>query len=278
MAGLPPSSAPSAKALRQAKGLQLRRRLAAFGLLAAGLGVVLAVASVVGVRQGWMSYRLGEGLVFALLSPGFAILGAALGLLTLAFAAAVQPRRGFKRGGIALLLGVVTAGAVAALSATPKDAPPVHEVATDWREPLTPSPGLVALRGPSANPIEQAPAVSEGPVQGGFLGRLVAEVNAKTCPAAMPATVLGGPDAAYAKAKAALANQGLVVVTDAPTEGRLEAVAVRGLFAQKDDVIVRIRSEGAGSRIDFRSIARDDASDGGVNCARLTKLRAAVAN
>ena len=265
----------SGREQRSAKLTRFRSRLGGLGVLASVLAVAAAVAAVVGVRQGWLSYSLGKTGLFALVSPALALIGVVLGLLTLALAL-VKPRRGLKRGAVATLLGLLTVAIVATLAATPHDAPPVHEVATDWRDPLMPSAGLVALRGPQANPIEEAPAAPEGP-RGGVLGRLVAEINAKTCPAAAPATVLGTPEAAYARAKAALQAEKLAVVTDDPATGRLEAVAVRGLFAQKDDVIVRVRAEGAGARIDFRSISRDGAVDDGANCARITRLRAAVA-
>lgn len=265
-----PSEAP-----RLAKAIALRRRLGWLGVLAAVGALAVAVIAVIGVRQGWLSYAAGRGVLYALITPGLALLAVVLGVLTLAFALIASPRRGFRRGAFALLVGGVTFWGAAQLNAQNRDAPPVHEAATDWRDPLMPSPGLLKLRGDHANPIEMAPALPEGPQ--GVLGRPVAEVNAKTCPAAVPATVLGGIGAAYAKAKAALSADKMAIVTDDPATGRLEATAARGLFAQKDDVIVRVRAEGAGSRIDFRSIARDGATDGGANCARLGKLRSAVA-
>ena len=110
-----------------------------------------------------------------------------------------------------------------------------------------------------------------------MLGRPVAEVNAETCKAAVPATLMTTPQDAYAKAKAAVLAEKMALVTDNPAAGQIEATATRGLFGVHDDVIVRVRQEGAGARIDIRSAARVGATDGGANCERLTKLRAAMA-
>ena len=271
----PHSTTDPPSGVRRGKAVVLRRRLGWLGVLSAVAALATAVIAVVGVRQGWLAYAMGRGVLYSLLTPGLALIAVVLGLLTLIFAAVLSPRHGFRRGGFALLVGAITFWGAAQLNTQRRDAPPVHEASTDWRDPLTPSEGLLKLRGEAANPIEQAPALPEGPQ--GVLGRPVAEVNAKTCPAAVPATLLGTPEAAYAKARKALTTQKMAIVTDDPAAGRLEATAARGLFAQKDDVIVRVRAEGAGARIDFRSIARNDATDGGANCARLGKLRAAVA-
>ncbi|CAN5235175.1 hypothetical protein BH09PSE2_BH09PSE2_04470 [soil metagenome] len=268
----PPISDKAPAGAKTAKVISLRRRLGVFAVAAALTGVVLAGVAVVGVRQGWLSYAGGHGVMWSLAAPAFALLAVVLGLLTLVFGLVVAPRG--VRGVIAIAVGAVTFLAVSAANRVPRDAAPVHEVSTDWRDPVMASPGLLAARGPNANPVEAAPALPEGPQ--GVMGRTVAELNAKTCPAALPITLMSTRDAAFAKAKAALQAEKLAVLTNAPADGRLEAVAVRGLFAQKDDVIVRVREEGAGARVDIRSTAREGATDGAANCARLGRLRTAL--
>lgn len=281
MTATPPPAAQSPAAtssdgVRRAKLIALRRRLSVFAVAAAITAVLVAAVAVVGVRQGWLTYAGGHGIMFALAAPGFALLAVVLGLLTLIFALVITPRHGIKRSAFAILAGALTFWGIAQGNATNRDAPPVHEVSTDWRDPVMPSDSLVKARGPQANPLEAAPALPEGPQQG-VLGRPVAEVNAKTCPAAVPATLMGTAAHAYARAKEVLLADKMAIVTDDPVAGRLEASAARGLFAQKDDVIVRVRTEGAGARVDIRSSARDGATDGGENCKRLTRLRAAIA-
>ena len=286
MTATPPPISPAASAappagsagaeLRRAKAIALRRRLSVFAVLAAVVGIVVAGAAVVGVRQGWLTYALGRGALFGLMAPGLALLAVVLGVIGLVMALAITPRNGIKRSAFAILVGALTFWGIAQGNAVNRDAPPVHEVATDWRDPIMPSDSLVRARGPGANPLEAAPALHEGP-QTGVLGRPVAEVNAKTCPGAVPATLLGTAAHAYARTKEVLLDDKLAIVTDDPQAGRLEATAARGLFGQKDDVIVRVRTDGAGARVDIRSAARDGDTDGGENCKRLTRLRAAIA-
>jgi uncharacterized protein (DUF1499 family) len=59
-----------------------------------------------------------------------------------------------------------------------------------------------------------------------------------------------------------------VVASDA-SSGRIEATARTRWFGFTDDIVVRIRPEGAGSRIDVRSASRVGRSDVGANAARI---------
>jgi fatty-acyl-CoA synthase len=275
-----PPAAPPPKTGRRAELVSLRGRAAWVAAAAAVIGIAAASCAVIGVRQGWLTYGLGRGLVFDFLAPGFALLAVSLGLITLVLGMVITPRAALRRSVFAVALGALVVWGVARINTERRDAPPVHEVSTDWRDPVMPTPGLVAARGEDANALEAAPQIPEGPP--GVLGRLVAEINARTCASAVPLTLMEPPTAAYAKAKAALLQAQMAIVTDTPAlppgqpDGRLEATAARGLFARKDDVMVRVRPEGAGSRIDIRASARHGAVDGGENCKRLTRLRAAM--
>ena len=53
---------------------------------------------------------------------------------------------------------------------------------------------------------------------------------------------------------------------------RIEAVDTTLLYGFKDDVVVRIRSDAGGSRMDVRSVSRVGHSDLGVNAARIRKF------
>ena len=59
-----------------------------------------------------------------------------------------------------------------------------------------------------------------------------------------------------------------VAATDTAA-GRLEATHTTRWFGFKDDVIVRIRPEGTGSRVDVRSVSRVGLSDLGANAERI---------
>ena len=57
----------------------------------------------------------------------------------------------------------------------------------------------------------------------------------------------------------------------------MEATDTTGWFGFKDDLVIRIRPEGAGSRIDVRSASRVGRSDIGKNAARVREVLAKLA-
>jgi len=79
-----------------------------------------------------------------------------------------------------------------------------------------------------------------------------------------------GPEQAVDRARAALESlPGTEVVDVDFTAGRLEAISVSRVFRFVDDVVVRVRAEGSGSRIDMRSKSRVGKGDLGANAARI---------
>ena len=253
-----------------------------FGAWAAGALAVVGGATVIALlRADAIRWMLGRDLLLAGAIPVLAAVGVALGLWAVARALLRRPRRGVGAATGGLALSTVALASALAVAAPPRppagSGPPVHDVATDWRDPLLPSPALLRLRGADAWPVEAAPLLPEGPTGGGFLGRTVAEINARFCPAAQPLVLPARPLDAYARLRAAAVREGLGVVGGEPAAGRLEAVALRGLLAAREDLIARVRPDGSGARIDLRSIARHGRGDGGSDCARVTRLRAALA-
>jgi fatty-acyl-CoA synthase len=48
------------------------------------------------------------------------------------------------------------------------------------------------------------------------------------------------------------------------------------LYGLKRDVVVRVKPEGAGARIDVRSVSRTESRDLGANCRQIGKLLSAL--
>ena len=270
--------APSPPSTRGIAIARIAARMRGAGLAAAVLAVITPIAAVVAFRQGALSFAAAQGFLMRGTAPVLALVAVALGVVGLVLGLFGRPRRG-----TAMALAIVATGAmVYALLLQGRMAearhPPIHDVSTDWTDPPMPSPALVARRGKDAFPIVPSPSLPEGPggVGAGVMSRQVAEVNRATCPAATPATVLLPPPEAYLKAKAALKAQGYTLVTDDPAAGRLEATARRGAWALADDVMVRIGPSGAGAKVDIRSVSRIGQADGGANCDRVARLRAAL--
>ena len=80
------------------------------------------------------------------------------------------------------------------------------------------------------------------------------------------------PGAAFARALASARAMGWTLVAADSAAGRIEAIATTRWFGFKDDVVVRIEPDPAGSRVDVRSVSRVGGSDVGTNARRIRKF------
>ncbi|MBX3480052.1 MAG: long-chain-fatty-acid--CoA ligase [Caulobacter sp.] len=253
------------------------------------LALMIALAPVAIIAVGAAGMHLGawdwrDGFVSVMVNgpapnlgwaPAAALLSVLTSFIGLLVAAFGGWRHYWRRAMLAMGVTVATIAAFAGMIVLGGQAPRIHDVATDWSDPLLFSPKIMAARGPDANIVEPNPVV---PLDAGaYAGRSIADINSETCPAARPAILSVPPAQAYAAAKEALLAQGLILVTDNPAAGRLEATATSLIYGFKDDIVVRVRAQGVGSRIDMRSISRVGLSDIGANCKRIGKLTAALA-
>jgi len=85
------------------------------------------------------------------------------------------------------------------------------------------------------------------------------------------------PEQAFAAVREAALELGWEIVEEDPASGRLEATQSTALFRFVDDVVVRVRPGGPGSRVDVRSKSRDGKGDVGANAARIRAFREALA-
>jgi len=144
-----------------------------------------------------------------------------------------------------------------------KQVPPIHDITTDVADP----PAFEALRearSKAPNGIAYA---------GGEVTRQQQQAYADIKPLVLPQP----PREAMQRALDAARSMGWEVVASDAASGRLEATATTRWFGFKDDVVVRIRPEGAGSRVDVRSMSRVGRSDLGANAARVREFLAKLA-
>lgn len=255
--------------------LLARKHALRTALALAILAPLLIAVGIFCVRTDRLSLQTGYQLMILGIAPAFASIALILGVFGLVAALLIPPRKGAVTALVSVALGAVVLFGIAQHRLGAADTPPIHDVATDWRDPLLFSPAMLAVRGEKANPVELAPVVPEGP-RNAFLGRPVAMVNASTCPAATPAVLESDVPFAYNRARIAVMKFGWTIVTDDRAGGRLEATARSLWLNQPYDVVVRVRPEGAGARVDIRSISRFGQSDRGANCQLVTRLRKAM--
>jgi uncharacterized protein (DUF1499 family) len=241
----------------------------ALGRRLAVLALSLAVVAAAGVLVAGPGYRFGGwglGGAFVLLRWG-AMLGlaaAALGVLAAVVALAQRARWGGVIGVIALVVGLAAFGVPWRMQVQAHHVPPIHDITTDTEDPPA-FVAAVARRAGARNPVEYA-------------GSAVADQQRRAFPDIVPLRVAASPDRVFAAVEAAARALGWEIVAALPAEGRLEATATTAWFGFKDDVVVRVRAEGAGSRVDVRSLSRIGVGDLGTNAARvrafLAQLRA----
>ncbi len=224
--------------------------------------IMACVAALIVAAAGPLHRYAGLGIeaAFALFRYGFyvAAAGVALGLATILPTRPGDRRRGFLAALLAIVIGVVTAYTPLVWFLRAQRSPELTDISTDISNP----PPLVAtlpLRRGASNPPAHPGA------EAGVLQRAA-------YPDITPVTLAMPPAEAFKRVDAAAMAMGWDIVARAPGEGRLEAVATSEWFGFRDDIVVRIRAEGAGSRIDIRSKSRDGGSDFGINAQRIREF------
>ena len=88
-------------------------------------------------------------------------------------------------------------------------------------------------------------------------------------PDIVPAVFAQPPEKLFQTALAATNAMGWTIVAADESVGRIEATATTRLMRFKDDVVIRIRANDGGSRLDIRSASRVGSSDFGANAKRI---------
>lgn len=236
----------------------ISHRLARFAVIASCVG-----AAIVGI-SGPLHRFLGVDVdvVIGLFRYGFyiAAAGIALALATIVPTRPGDRRRGFLAALLALVIGVVGAWAPFTLFLRAVSAPRINDISTDTADP----PALVVtkkMRSAAATPAA-------------YPGKAVADQQHAAYPDIQPVVLAVLPAEAFRRVDAVAAAMGWDVVARAPEEGRLEAIDTTAWFGFRDDIVIRIRAEGAGSRIDIRSKSRVGRSDLGANARRIRAFTA----
>jgi uncharacterized protein (DUF1499 family) len=236
---------------------QTRRFGAAVAVLALVVGVAALAAVLLagpGSRMGWWSFRTGLLVVLK-----WAAYGGIAALVLALIALVLGGRRAI--AAVALLAGLGAFVPPLLFQRTAKSVPPIHDISTDTDNP----PSFVAVverRQDASNPVE-------------YGGPEIAAQQHQAYPDLRPVTLSDPPARAFERALEAAKGQGWEIVASVPAEGRIEATDTTRFFGFKDDVVVRVKPEGAGSRLDVRSLSRVGKSDVGKNASRIrTYLRA----
>jgi uncharacterized protein (DUF1499 family) len=230
-------------------------------LALAVLALAMILASGPGTRQGFWGWETGFGMVkWAFYLGAFAALSALALILLLAFPSLrVRPWMP--------VLALCLAGAAVAppliLLSIAKSVPEIHDITTDSADP----PAFVAL-------MQERKKAPNGFAYG---GEAVAAEQRKSYPDVKPLLVKSPPRETVQRAIDAARAMGWEVVSSDAASGRIEATDTTTWFGFKDDVVIRVRPEGGGSRVDVRSVSRVGSSDLGANARRILGFLARLA-
>ena len=226
-------------------------------LISAGLvvaGVLAAYLGIVAPMQGFTAYAMG-GLVGGLFSTVVALVG-------LFLSRGGRDPQGFQKA----LIGLMIALALPILVLGPAmvvggDAPPINDITTDLADP---------------------PAFADADLVPDYRNRDMSypadfvPIVQESYPDLAPLRVADAPMAAFARAEIAAEGLGWEIVARDGDAMAFYAKDVTGLFQFVDDVVVRIRPEGTGAKIDVRSKSRDGRCDFGANATRIRALLTAL--
>jgi Protein of unknown function (DUF1499) len=231
----------------------------AVGPILTTVGVLLLILSPVGYRLGWF----GVPIALLRLIP-LGLIVCVLGLVV-SLAAIVRTPAGLGWSEvIAPWAAVVVSIAVSILPIMgivhARHVPRIHDITTDTETP----PAFVAL----------APDRLAAPNGLEYGGAEVAAEQKKGYPDLVTMFSKTSPDAMFARARKAAQDFGWHIADASESQWRIEAVDTTLLYGFKDDIVVRIRSDANGSRLDVRSASRVGHSDLGINAARIRKFLA----
>ena len=140
--------------------------------------------------------------------------------------------------------------------------PRIHDITTDTVDPPV-FVSLLSRRGPKASPPE-------------YDGAEAAAAQRRAYPDIGPIMLSVPAARTFDAALAAAGRMGWDVVASDRAAGRIEAIATTTVLRFKDDVVIRVREDGAGSCVDVRSKSRVGVGDLGTNARRIRAFLAAL--
>ncbi len=234
--------------------------MALAGFALAALAALAVLAAGWGNRAGWWDYRVALRTVpWAAWTGLVAAVVAAIGG-TLAIAGH-PPRRVTLAAGAAVVLGAFVFGAHWAYQSRTAGTPRINDITTD---PVNP-PRFVDAAAQRVNAT----------VKLDYPGEAAAALQRKAYPDVAPAMLDLPRERAFERALDAARSLRWEIVAAVPAEGRIEATDTTFL-GLKDDVVIRVLTDGAGSRVDIRSVSRVGNNDRGKNAERVRAFLARI--
>lgn len=267
-----------------------RMKVAIFALAVSIFAVLWFAIAALGTKFGLWPWQVGLGQMTIGIGPGIAMLALGLSIIAQVIALIKAPRtQPFILALAATLIAAFCMFRLAGLGAQASALPPLHDIQTNWDDPIQFSDALMAARAAQGetNPVLDAPTVPDYAEERwpGTAGRLVSEVQEEAeNKEAGKGTVYQKMETLYfsqspqevaAVAERIMDRRGWDILAPETTDGdtlQIEATATSGWFGFKDDVAVRLRTVDGVTEVDIRSTSRVGLSDLGANSTRVYGL------
>jgi len=236
-------------------------RTADIAIRVAVFGVASVVAGILGVQVGLLAPMTG----FTMFAAGTLVFGLAaivLGAIALFLTRRGGDAPGRKKARLAAGCGAVLLAIPLFAGSSGRGLPPINDITTDLDDP------------PAFAPAERAPDYQGRDMS--YPAAFVPIVR-EAYPDLVPLRSPLDPERAYQRAVATAEALGWDVHFRDPRAGVFDARDTTRIFRFVDDISVRVRPDGDGSRIDLRSKSRDGRGDLGANAARIRAFAARFA-
>jgi uncharacterized protein (DUF1499 family) len=212
--------------------------------------------AIVGSRNGLTDYRSAFTLLRQIAQVGAGVL--ILSVVVLLFA--LKKRQGTVYAASATAVLAVLVGLMVMNQAAPPPGPLMNDITTDLEDPPQ-FDAVIPLRPQGSNPVA-------------YGGAETAASQRTVHPEVQPLRSSLPPAQAFEQALRVAQDMGWDVVAQNASTGIVEAVDTTPFFRFKDDIVIRVRPDGQGSRVDLRSHSRVGISDLGKNAARIMAFSA----
>ncbi len=237
-----------------------RPDLTARSMRTAVLAATLALLAIICHRLGLIDYRAALlGLLLSAASGLFAIFFGAVG--TWRAKQAKEPELAATLGGSTLALLIVVPLLATVLTGIGK--PMIHDISTDLQNPPE-FFAVPALRTTRDNSLDRSDPEN------------LVDLQREHYPDLNTLFIDRPFEQVFDQAVALVKKRGWEIASVSAANGRIEATDTTLLMGFKDDVVIRIQTEGNRTRVDMRSVSRAGKGDLGVNAERIRSFLAAL--
>jgi len=230
-------------------------------MIGAVVGLASLLVGALGTKTGIWGFEGG----FMLLAVGTVLAAVVFFLGVIAYVYSWTKKLPAERGAVlvGLIISVAILGLMFSQFRAATSVPSIHNISTDTENPPQFDKIIPLREAQGANPLQYDTAT-------------LADAQRKAYPQVQPLISNQSAQEMIARAANVMQGMGLEVVDINPAAGRVEATDTTFWFGFKDDVVVRVRSEGAGSVVDVRSVSRVGQSDLGENAERIREILAGL--